>query len=366
MKRFIRQASFFCALVLLSAAGCNKKNPAAAPADQSFGNEEAGDRAFAAGQADRALELWSKALESQPNESRLLEKIAPALMNRALAQRKLHRWTEALADAQKAIALNGSDPEVHRGAKVFLRLSPQLPGIRELDARLAVTPDDDQLLADRALLFLRSDDYELALADSEAAAQKAEWAMRPRLFRALALIGLGRGAECATLGIELPLRLTSLSPDFLETIARLDSEISLERANVELYLARAWQLNEIGQPRLALHDAETALEHDANSAGAFAERSYALSKLGRADEAFAQIKRATELDANFATAWQYRGELELARGDFAAAADSLSHALTLDPNYAALQKREQAYRQLGLIEKADEDQRALEALAPPH
>ena len=234
-------------------------------------------------------------------------------MQRALEQRKLHRWDDALEDCRKAVALDANDPEVHRGARLFDRLAPLLDAIRELDARLAMTPDDEQLLCDRALLFLRSDDGEMALIDSEAAAQKADGAMRPRLFRGLALISLDRAAECAALDVEVPFRLTSLSPEFLETISRLDAEISLERDNAELYVARAWQLNEIGQPRLALEDAERAAKLDDKSAGACLERGYALSKLGQTDEARAQITRATELDPQLATAWHYRDELEKLR-----------------------------------------------------
>ena len=286
-------------------------------------------------------------------------------MQRALERRKLHRWSEALEDYQTAKQLAPDDPDVHRGVKLFERLAPFLTAIREMDARLAVTPDDDQLLCDRALLFLRSDDNELALADAEAAMQKADWAVRPRLFRAIALIELGRGAECAQMGIEQPLRLSALTSEFLETISRLDAEISVERENAELYVARAWQLNEIGQPRLALADAELALQHDGKSAGAHLECGYALSKLGRAAEALPHLQRATELDPTLAIAWQYRGEVELARGEYQPAVDSLSHAVALTPTYVALAKRAEAYEQLGKKEKAEEDRHALEALSAP-
>ena len=284
-------------------------------------------------------------------------------MERALEHRRAHRWDEALADYHAAKQLAPDDPEVHRGVKLFERLGKFLAEIRELDARMAFAPDDAQTLGDRALLLLRSDDAELALIDAEQARTKAPWAVRPKLFGALALIALGRAEECEILGVDRRIHLNALTAEFLETVSRLDGEISVEQNNPDLYIARAWQLNEIGQPRLALADAETALQHDANSAGAHAERSYALTKLGRADEALEEIKRATELDANLAAAWQYRGELELARGDLAAAIDSLSRALTISPNVAALQRREHAFRQLGETQKADDDLHALEALS---
>src|SRR5205085_6189884 len=128
--------------------------------------------------------------------------------------------------------------------------------------------------------------------DSEAASNAGPWALRPKLFRALALIALGRADECDALGVHRLIRLDTLTPEFLETIGRLDSEISAERNNAELYISRAWQLNEIGQPSLALADAQTAAQLDPKAAGACAEASYALTKLGRAQEAIEQIRRA--------------------------------------------------------------------------
>jgi tetratricopeptide (TPR) repeat protein len=162
--------------------------------------------------------------------------------------------------------------------------------------------------------------------------------------------------------VQKGIRLETLTPEFLETISRLDSEISVERSNAELYVARAWQLNEINQPALALQDAENAVRLNPKSAGAFAECSYALRKLGRADEALDRIKQATELEPNFSTAWQYRGELEIERGETLSAIESLSHAIDTTPTAMALQKREQCYRRLGLLVKADQDRRALEEL----
>ncbi|MEO6970545.1 MAG: hypothetical protein ABI217_06600, partial [Chthoniobacterales bacterium] len=128
-------------------------------------------------------------------------------------------------------------------------------------------------------------------------------------------------------------------------------------------ISRAWQLNEIGQPQLALADAQSALQSDPGSAGAGAEASYALAKLKRDPEAYEQIKRATELDPNFSTAWQYRGELEMGRADYLAAIESLSRALAINQTAAALAKREECYRKLGLLAKAESDQKALEEIS---
>src|SRR6266446_6315442 len=351
-------------------------------------DEYTGDLAFDEHDPAGAIQAWTKALRVEPRNIRLLEKVARAekvqkhwteedtawttsikvqdsamaRVHRALCRRRLHRWQDAFEDLKRARELAPADPEVQRVGKLFEQMDKFLTEVRELDAALAVSPRDSGLLADQALIFLRSEDYELALEDSEEAARLGPWAMRPKLFEAIALIDLGRSDECETLAVQRFIRLETLSPEFLETISRLDSEISVERSNAELHVARAWHLNEINQPALALQDAENAARLDPKSAGACAERSYALMKQGRAEEALQQILHATELDANFSTAWQYRGELEMERGETLSAIESLSHAIETNRTITALQKREQCYRRLGLLVKAEQDRKALEEL----
>ncbi|MFL6520467.1 MAG: hypothetical protein ACJ8NS_09640 [Chthoniobacterales bacterium] len=352
-------------------------------------DEYAGDYAAAKNDDAWAVAAWKRVADADPKNVRVWEKIARlekrnhfwtkeetawtaiialqdnavARINRALCRRRLHRWRDAFEDLDKARALAPEDPEVQRGAKLLERIGKSLNEIRELDSALAVSPTDVGLLTDRALLFLRAEDPELALEDAEAAGKIGTWAVRPKLFQALALIALGRPDECDKLGVNKTIRLETLTSEFLETVGRLDSEISAERNNAELYASRAWQLNEIGQPALALQDAQTAMQFDAKSAGACAEASYALTKLGRAEEALQQIEHATQLDPNFATAWQYRGELEMARGEILSAIDSFTHSLEATPTAIALQKREQCYRRLGLLVNAEQDRKAREELA---
>ncbi len=347
-----------------------------------------GDIAYEEHDLPRALEAWKKAAAARPKNGRASEKIAAleqskqhwneaaaawtdalkakdnavARINRAVCLRRLRNWDEAFRDLHHAQKLGPEEPDVQRWSKTFENLGKFLDEIRELDAKLAALPGDIGLLTDRALLLLRSEDPELALDDAATAARLAPWAMRPKLFQAIALIALQRGKECERLSIHQPLRLENLSPDFLETMNRIDSAISVEPKNSDHFAARAWQLNEIGQPLLALQDAETAVQLDPKSAGAQAEVSYALTKLGRGEEAFDKIKTATELDPNLASAWQYRGELEMQRSNNLAAIEALSRALTIQQSVGALQKREECYRRVGLFARAEEDHRALQDL----
>src|SRR5205814_8226786 len=107
---------------------------------------------------------------------------AMARISRALCARRLHRWHEALEDLHRARQLAPDDPEVVRVGKLFEQVEKFLADIRELDAGLALSPDDPGLLADRAPVFLRCGDFELAREDSAAAAKSRPWAMPPTLF----------------------------------------------------------------------------------------------------------------------------------------------------------------------------------------
>jgi tetratricopeptide (TPR) repeat protein len=335
-----------------------------------------------------AYSAWQKVMQGQPNNRRVRQKIAllqqsqqhwaeadatwstalqikettTARINRALCRRHLHQWNEAFDDLHRAQQLGPDDPEVRRWSKLFEGLDKYLDQIREIDAKLSILPEEVGLLGDRALLFLRGGDAELALDDAERADKLAPWAIRPRLFRAIALILLSRGKECEALSVRRPLSLDTLPPELLESVSRLDQAISVERTNPEHFIARSWQLNEMAQPKLALQDAETAVRLDSRSAEALTELSYSLSKLGRLEEAFTKIKQATDFEPNSATAWQYRGELEMAQGNHLAAVDSLSRALGIHQGIAALQKREECYRRLGLFARAEEDHRAVQKL----
>jgi tetratricopeptide (TPR) repeat protein len=355
-------------------------------------DEYIGDVALAENDSNGALQAWHRFLEREPKQIRVLTKVArvkqqrrqwpeadtawtaalvlkeapEALAQRAICRRHLHHWSEALADLTRARTLSAGDPEVMAAGRIFDRLNPFLPKIHDINSELAVLPNDAALLTDRSLLFVRGQDFELALEDAEAASKLAPWLMRPKIFGNLALLQLGKIAEADKRGARKSFRTEMLTPEFLETIRRLDAEISVERKNADLFATRAWHLNEIGQPALALQDAVTATQLDLKSPSACAEKGYALMKLGRANEAFEEVQRATMLDPKYGTAWQYRGELEMERGEYPAAIDSLSRALSLNQTAAALQKREACYRKVGQLNKAEDDRRALEELQAGH
>jgi tetratricopeptide (TPR) repeat protein len=335
-----------------------------------------------------SLSSWEKVVQKQPNNRRVRQKLAllhqtlehwgeadaawgiviqmkdtaSERVNRAICRRRMHRWNEAFEDFQRAQQLGPEDPEVRRWTKVFDGLQKYKEQIAELDAKIALLPDEVGLLADRALLMLRCEDPEMALEDAERSSKLGSWALRPTLFHGIALIQLNKARQLDPLGLRRPLSLQSLSPEFLENASRLDLAIAVERTNPEHFITRSWQLNEIGQPKLAVQDAETAARLDPRSGGALTELAYALNKLGHSDEAYDKVRQATEFDPSSGAAWQYRGELEMSRGEYLAAVDSLSRAAGIHQTVAVLQKRAECYQRLGLNARADEDHRTVQKL----
>jgi tetratricopeptide (TPR) repeat protein len=347
-------------------------------------DEYRGDLAQLEGRPQEALADWEKAVANKGREARLFVKIARAeqanrkwqeaalawsralairenagsLLKRAACYHHLHSWAAELADLRRAKELAPDQPFVRQELAHFDRLAKFLEEVQELDRQQLASPNDASLLGDRALLFLRADDPALALDDAEAAARISPSAVRPQLFRTIARWELNRSTGKSS--TDPSIRLEDFSPQFLETVARLDAEIMAEPKNAELFASRAWHLNETGQPAFALADARKALAADSKSAGACAEAAYALSKLDQRPAAYEEIERAIELDPKFATAWQYRGELEMGQGDYAKAVESLTRALEINQTAAALTARESCYRQLGLTDKAEEDAKSLE------
>ena len=347
-------------------------------------HESRGDLAQLEGRTVEALAAWEQAVAKKGRQARIFVKIARveqanrkwqeaalawsralasresagAFLNRAICYHHLHSWSAELTDLQRARELAPEKSIIRDKLAAYDRMAKFLEEVGELDRQQLASPGNARLLGDRALLFLRAGDPELALDDAEVATKISPTSIRPRLFAAIARRELDQSQNKSR--TDAPGHLEDFSPPFLETIVRLDTEIAAEPKNAQLLVQRAWQLNEIGQAAFALQDARAAQVNDPKSAQACAEAAYALSKLNQHSVAYEEIQQATELDPKSAPAWQYRGELEMERGEDAKAVDSLTRALEINQTAAALSARALSYRRLGLTDKAAEDEKSLE------
>src|SRR5437762_2746580 len=153
----------------------------AIPSTSVRADEFEGDIAREEHNYQTALSTWNKVGQSQPNNHRVRQKLASlqqtlehwteaesvwgsvlalkeiptAHLNRAICRRRLHKWNEAFDDFERARKLAPDDPEVRHWSKVFDGLQKYKEQLAEIDAKVAMLPEEFGLLGDRALLFLR-------------------------------------------------------------------------------------------------------------------------------------------------------------------------------------------------------------------
>ena len=96
----------------------------------------------------------------------------------ACALLRLHKWDAAYAEMAKANKLQPDGTEVKEWMPQFERLQDFLPRIKTVEARIAKTPNDSNLLLDRARLFTLAQRPLLALDDCEKASKLQPTSMR--------------------------------------------------------------------------------------------------------------------------------------------------------------------------------------------
>jgi tetratricopeptide (TPR) repeat protein len=285
----------------------------------------------------------------------------------ATALLRLHQWDAAYAEMAKANQLESTDAEVKQWLPQFERLKFFLPEIRAIDARLAKSPDDVDLLLERARLFARADRPLLVVDDCERAMKLAPRSMRARIQLADALLKLKRADDAAKLQVSAQLvrgRDGYLSYEILTALRDADARLIQNPNDADALAARAKTLFDLKQFALALNDAQAALKIDNRNVAAHIEAAKVLDELDQTKDALAEITKATELNPKDSAAWFHRGTLEARRADFAAAIDSFTRSLEHGEWIEALRAREKAERRIGQADKADADLNRIRQLDP--
>ena len=287
---------------------------------------------------------------------------------RACVLLRLHEWDAAYAHMAKANKMDSTDQRVKEWLPQFERLERFLPGIKELDARIAKSPNDAGLLLERARLFTMAERPLLALDDCEHAMKLDPTSMRARIQTGEALLDVKRDDDAAKLQVSPALARTvgtrHVSEEALRELGNEDASIKQSPGKSEPLAARAKTLRELRQLALALADARAALAIDDKSAAANFEAAQDLDALDNSKEALVHAVKATELNPNDAAAWYFRGVLEAKRADFPAAIESQTRSLKLGETLEALRARENCERRIGQIDKADADLKRIRELDP--
>jgi tetratricopeptide (TPR) repeat protein len=290
-------------------------------------------------------------------------------VSRACAFLRLHKWEAAYADMAKANKMEATDPEVKEWLPQFERLQGFLPQIKALDAQIAKSPNEVELLLERARLFTLSGRPLLALDDAQRALNLQPASMRARIQTAEALLDTGRPEDAAKLQVNDKLTRAGdkhVSEQALRDVGALDTRFLANPKDSDALVARSKILRELRQLTLALADARAALAINDKSADAHFEAAQDFDGLGQGKEALDQVRIATELDPKDPAKWFYRGVLERQRANFPAAIQSQTRSLEINESLVALTEREQCERRIGKINEADADLRRIRELAPGH
>jgi tetratricopeptide (TPR) repeat protein len=290
-------------------------------------------------------------------------------VSRACAFLRLHKWEAAYADMAKANKMEATDPEVKEWLPQFERLQGFLPQIKALDAQIAKSPNEVELLLERARLFTLSGRPLLALDDAQRALNLQPASMRARIQTAEALLDTGRPEDAAKLQVNDKLTRAGdkhVSEQALRDVGALDTRLLANLKDSDALVARSKILRELRQLTLALADARAALAINDKSADAHFEAAQDFDGLGQGKEALDQVRIATELDPKDPAKWFYRGVLERQRANFPAAIQSQTRSLEINESLVALTEREQCERRIGKINEADADLRRIRELAPGH
>jgi Flp pilus assembly protein TadD len=168
--------------------------------------------------------------------------IAFAHVNRGAALMGLERFEEALADFQRAGALDPSDSLVYANLGIALeRLGRPDEALAALDRALAMRPDLPQTLNDRGSVLVKLGRVDEAIASFDAAVARDPGFDQAWYNRGVALGGAGR---------------------FEESVASFDRALAIDPRRVDAYVSRGVSHGLLGRLDGALADFEVALRLD--------------------------------------------------------------------------------------------------------
>jgi tetratricopeptide (TPR) repeat protein len=328
-----------------------------APADAANIYDKLGD--LCAGQ-----KRWADC-ESYEAKAILAKDSAARRVAHATVLLRLRRWDAAYADMDKANKIDSTDAQVKEWLPKFERLKEVLGEIKDLDGRIAKSPNNATLWLDRARLLTMAERPLLALDDCDQALKLQPASMRARIQKAEALLDTSEPDEAEKLQVGSNLARDKdkhVSEQALRELGSADAEIAQNPA--ESLAARAKTLRGLKQTALALADAEAALKIDDKSAAAHLEAAHAFDTMKQSKEALLHATKASELNPNDGAAWAFRGDLEAQRANYPAAIESFTRSLKLEESLEVLRARENCERRIGKIAEADADLKRIGQLEP--
>lgn len=311
-------------IALLSPAGCSSIS--AWMADQAY---QKGQALEAQGQADQAIERYTKAIEANPL-------LAGAFFQRGKLYFSQGQLDLALADLEQTVSLDTQNTEApYLCAKIYLEQANPGKALGHLDQTIKLDSKNADALYRRALIYLEQDEAQKAQADLDQAI-----ALEIPEFNAYYQRGL----------------LLAEAKEWKAAVADFDQAIRLNDQFSAAYYQRALAYIALEKPETAIKDLSQAIQLEAGMAPAYSQRAHLYLASGETDKAFADFDQVIQLDEQNADAFYQRGLLQLQKKELQKALNDLSQALKLDAGLVeAYFQRGEIYSQQGDLELAVND-----------
>jgi tetratricopeptide (TPR) repeat protein len=260
---------------------------------------------------EAALKDFDKAIELNP-------KYMVAIANRGVTRGSMGQKKEAIADLQRALAINPNSPNpdfILRIADLRYVLNDFTGSIADYNRLLAMDKLYPRIYSKRAGSKAMLDQAEEALRDADKALQ-----IDPKDEEAYN----SRGLANRLLG-----RLDEAMNDFSLAIHIKDDYSGPYNNRGTVYLAQ-------GQPERAIEDFSKAIQLDSHFADPYSNRGSAKHQLGRDEEALTDLDTALRLNPNFADAYQNRGVTKNVLKLFSEALADFNEAFKLKPDNAGV------------------------------
>ena len=216
-----------------------------------------------------SIVFWNYIIEEKAQK-------APFAYNlRGIAYEQLGQTDKALADYEKAIALDPSyDKTYNNRAIIFDKKGQTEEALADYDKAIALNPFFDKAHFNRALVFEKRGQLDKALVDYDKAI-----ALNPYYDKAY----LGMGILYSKAGI------------FDKAIKYLDKSIAINHKNSESYSSRGLVYALMNQDDRALEDFNKALELDPGLSVTYFNRGYIHQKIGNQNLARSDFQKACKL-----------------------------------------------------------------------
>jgi tetratricopeptide (TPR) repeat protein len=268
-----------------------------------------------------------------------------ALIRRADANAAKGRLVPAMADLDRAVALDRHNARAWRARGELLRVSGGDPqrALADLSEAIRLAPDDAEAFEERGVIYTNLRQFDRAIADYNEAIR-----LKPDNAQAFS----DRGATYY------------FSGDYPKAISDYDEAIRLKPDSARTFTNRGAAYKKLGQNERAIADESEAIRLDPSVPEYFDNRGLSYAQQRDYDKAIADYDQAIRIQPkpNFLTnrgdAHQFKGDLNRALADY-------DTALRLDPKFVlAYNNRAVLFRKMGDRVKALADYEAALRIDP--